>query len=340
MQKLKSVKLKNIIRPLTMILIASLLLIYSSYAWIRRQWEPELVGDGIKIATGDSLAFIFDESAPEFGTSLNNMLGMNNFTFKSVSNATGESNTFVALQYDYKGVGYERYNVLDENDLANATTANSAIWTDLGRQHGYVELTFNLLSSSSSENAVSNVYIDPSSVIKVAEGSNYEVDPSLSVRISISFTTGETNADGTPVKETIIFASDNRLSDTKYSLSGKQKGVKVETLEGYVPIYAVEGQERCYGGDKDAEITTFTLANYPESSFDVFQATEELHHLSEYDGTNENYLFSMPVNTQKEITVRIWLEGTDPYCTDAISGNELDLLLKFAATTTTQNTTE
>lgn len=52
---------------------------------------------------------------------------------------------------------------------------------------------------------------------------------------------------------------------------------------------------------------------------------------------NDNAMFSLRENVNKPIVVRIWLEGTDEACTDAVQAAEYQIQLRFEATDENNN---
>ena len=45
--------------------------------------------------------------------------------------------------------------------------------------------------------------------------------------------------------------------------------------------------------------------------------------------TEDNAMFSLKEGTDKEIKVHIWMEGTDPACTDELRGSDYSIRLRF-----------
>ncbi len=357
MQKFKNIKLKTIIRPLAMILSIAVLLVYGTYSWVRRQWTPTIEQSGIKIATGDSLSFMFDDSVSGFQTSLNALLGMENFVLKSVSNATGESDHFFTLEPDAKGVGYERYSHINKDKLINGTEGytQSQIYMELGKQYGYVEITFKIYSPEG--NADRYVYIDttgneeklPSHISNSASSADIadgEPNPEYAIRVSMTW-----DEDGE--EKTVIFANDGRV-DAKDSEGNimLHKAVTNEIIEGHGTYgYIADTELRCEmdennevrrdenGDPIERENFTITLSDGP-SEKDAFRETT-LQKLSAYNGeTEESCLFALGAGQFKEVTVRVWLEGVDKNCVNSIAGRELDLLLRFASKTFSEETEE
>ncbi len=333
MQEDQRAKLKSIIRPLAMLLITSMLLVYGTFAWVRRQWTPSLEQSGIKISTGDSLSFMFDENTYGFSTSLNSMLGMEEFVLKSVSNSSGKSEDFFTLQHSHLGVGHEKYDLITKSDLVNSDVEQGQDYTELGKQYGYAELVFKIYASGSSGEQY--VYLNPASYIANAQSfidSNEDasINPAMSLRISLTWTEGEESE--TPTTQTVIFASDERVD-----ADPRHKGVTNQLFPG-TTNYVADGQKRCqYDGDdlvldfygNPIEATVLTMPD--SSTFPAF-AYSDLNKLSAYNGaTAENCLFTLAGGEFKEVTVRIWLEGTDDHCVNEIAGKELDLLLTFSA---------
>ena len=49
--------------------------------------------------------------------------------------------------------------------------------------------------------------------------------------------------------------------------------------------------------------------------------------------TDTNTMFSLKKETDKAIQVHIWMEGTDPACTDSLKSADYAILLRFTGTT-------
>ena len=87
--------------------------------------------------------------------------------------------------------------------------------------------------------------------------------------------------------------------------------------------------------------------------YKVVEPSDHYKTISDFDGgdydENGNFinrrtdqtLFSLASGegnaTKKWVTVRIWAEGSDPNCTDKISGAEIDIKLKFSSFTITNS---
>ena len=44
---------------------------------------------------------------------------------------------------------------------------------------------------------------------------------------------------------------------------------------------------------------------------------------------NDNAMFSLKEGVNKEVKVHIWMEGTDPACTDEVKGSDYSIRLRL-----------
>ena len=86
-----------------------------------------------------------------------------------------------------------------------------------------------------------------------------------------------------------------------------------------------EGHNVVEPSDHFKEISEFDGGTYDENGILISRDTDQtLFSLTSGDNT-----------TKRWVTVRIWAEGSDPNCTDKISGAQIDLKLKFSSFTIT-----
>ena len=105
----------SIIRHIAMLTAIVILLTGISYSWIRREWTPSIEQSNIKIITGGALVFQMGEgSGFKDSETINEILGIENFELKPVSNCTGESDDFFTLNFN-DDLGWEKYIHLDRN---------------------------------------------------------------------------------------------------------------------------------------------------------------------------------------------------------------------------------
>lgn len=308
----KTVNWVKILRPIALSLVLVFLLSYATYAWMKRDWTPSIHQENVKIVAGSSLTFIFQDKEID-DIPVNTLLNMPEFTFKSVSNATGNSNTFFNLNYGTQGEIFDTFNYLDEIDIISEYDVYDNKYTALGRSAGYIELRFLIASGTEGEAYDKRIYLDKDSHINGTTDANAaqtELNQQAAEAIRISITVHENDEEA---EKTFIYAKSTNI----------QRGITDKYIEG--EGYAADGAPR-YNRDTGKEETTITnkylaepiplIKESPAKTFDEFEAEE---------------LFILKKGEQRAVTVRIWLEGVDPNCKDAIAGSALDLLLQFTA---------
>ena len=310
-------------RPTLLLLTALILFTYVSFAWLRREWTPYVEQSNITIATGGSLVFEFEgESGASTGKSINEILGLTKeFVLKPVSSQNGGADSFFTLDLQH-GAGLETYRHLDVSDYQNDPIK-------MGIENGYIEFQMMLYSPDSS-NTIRYVYIHPESHIRFSEGGEAEqADAIKCIRMSVTL-----NSSG----ETWIFGADGVTAHS---------GVNA-VYDDVNQRYVMDGVNYYlnYNGDNVAQSEIMTTWE----EYDVVAPSDHFKEISEFDGGeyDENGtlvsrdpsqtlfpLTSGDNTTKRWITVRIWAEGSDPHCTDKISGAQIDLKLKFSSFTVT-----
>jgi hypothetical protein len=226
----KKINWIRIIRPIAFALVLVFLLSYATYAWMKRDWRPKIHQENVRIVAGSSLTFIFKEDNID-DIPINDLLGMNEFTFKSVSNATGKSEHFFNLNYGTQGELYDTFNHLGFEDIVAEFDKYDNRYTAIGRSCGYIELTFKIASPANGELYDKNIYLTDSYISGV-EVDGDAVTTALNAKaaeaIRLSITLHETEKDA---EATIIFAK----SATTH------KGINNAEIGG---IYMADGVER------------------------------------------------------------------------------------------------
>ena len=300
---------QKIIRPIALCLALIFLLSCATYAWMKRDWHATIEEEGVKIVAGASLTFLFDDNTVET-TNINKLLGLgeDTFVFKSVSNCSGQSEDFFALDYSMMGPNYDTLNkLLLEEELSEEERNGSAPYTMLGKKYGYLDLTFTI---GSADNNTKEIYFDAASCIEpsgaLAAG---EIDPSKAIRMSLTVYDGDTQ------EVHYIFTNNGST----------HSGINNEYANGHG--YLANGA-RLYsdGGEKMTNFYHSVLKEeYPLNKSPLADSVKN------FSDWGEGTLFTISNGQQKTIKVRIWLEGEDANCVDDIAGDELNLLLKFAA---------
>lgn len=301
----KKVNWFRTIRPIALVLVLVLILSYSTYAWMKRDWTPTLHQEGVRIVAGSSLVFLFEEDEIT-DRPINELEGMGDFVFKSVSNCSGKSDDFFALNYSPKGEYYDTFKHLSPDELSDEDKGSSAPYMILGKKYGYVELEFKVRAAAGDTEKDKYIKLHSDSHIGAAtEGNVLDTNAVNAMRISI------TVPDGNGATKTIVF-----------SPNGTHEGITNAHEEGVG--YVADGVSR-YVFDANGTPTLATKVR----DYDIVENKAIVDTLPMAD---DDYLFKLVKGTTETITVRIWLEGEDDYCTDEkILGAKLDILLKFTA---------
>ena len=309
----KKINWIRIIRPIAFALVLVFLLSYATYAWMKRDWKPKIHQENVRIVAGSSLTFIFQEDNID-DIPINDLLGMNEFTFKSVSNATGKSEHFFNLNYGTQGEIYDTFNHLGFEDIVSDFDKYDNRYTALGRSCGYIELTFKIASAAEGEVYDKNIYlvnsyIDGVEVAGNADATNLNKKAAEAIRLSITL-----HETATEAESTIIFAK----------TATTHKGINNAEIGG---IYMADGVERYDRTKNPPELQTQIQNVHLAEPISLTKTTT----IKTFSSFSTDPLFVLEKGTQRTITVRIWLEGEDPNCTNDIADSALNLLLQFSA---------
>ena len=290
----KKVNWLRIVRPMAIALVLIILLSYATYAWLKRDWSPEILQSDMRIIAGSGLTFQFEDGDNIDSANINDLLGLETIELKSVSSCSGKSEDFFALEYGLTGDALKKLDPdddLDPEEIA-ALTNEEGKYTLLGKKYGYVDLTFTV---SADVNNMSDqiVYLGDSSKIEITyvpEDSTHVPLNAMRVSITVDGVTRvflpSTNGES-PVRE-------NHTGITNSYVDGKGYTADGISLE--------DAQTR----HKEAKI------------FNSF-----------FKGKDP--LFKIAPGEQKKVNVCIWLEGVDEDCQDDVAGSALDLLIEFTA---------
>ena len=313
----KKINWMRVLRPTALALVLLFLLSYATYAWMKRDWTPKIHQENVKIVAGSSLTFIYGEDEID-DIAVNELLGEENFVFKSVSNCSGYSDDFFALDYSTQGQYYDTFKKISLSELTTEQQALTTKYTELGKKYGYVELTFHIASATEGEVYDKEIYLADSFINGVAvEGDDVTTARNAraaeAVRISITV-----HATDTLPETNTIFA---RTATT-------HTGITNLHVDGYG--YVANGASRYDRTVNPPKLATTVVFNVNAASRE-----EDLKITSTGIKTFADFatdpLFVLEKGTKRAITVRIWLEGEDANCEDDIADSALDLLLQFSA---------
>lgn len=328
------IKWSRVIRPMAMSLVLVFLLSYATFAWMKRDWTPTLTQENVKIIAGSSLTFVYidpdkDENNYDISTaSVNSLLGIKNFAFKSVSNSTGKSDDFFGLRYG-TSPDLDAFDYLDvANDVSKDNDVYGNKYTALGLTHGYIEMKFKV-SADIDIDKKQGIYLDSSSMISGVDPQNANhTKAANAMRVSVTIHAAEGEAD----KE-YVFAK----ADTVHNgiMADYRDGV------GHVAHGKYKSEQDKYMGAEPITVVALDKLKYNAEDPNALDYAEEYYffNVNETTGDSDVFLFDLAGKTEREITVRIWLEGTDSDCTDEISDSALNLFLKFTAGPSKDNLT-
>lgn len=305
----KKINWLKTVRPLALILVLVFLLTCATYAWMKRDWSRSVKQDNIKIQAGSSLKFIFDGEEKN-DVSINELLDLKSFEFRSVSNCTGKKNDFFYLNFGSIGKGDDKFLKL------TAPTEDED--TSFAAKNGYLVLNFTVAVDFNEGGTESDVFIDAASYIRATltagEGNSYNERAAKAVRLSVT-------VDG----ETKVFANNNQVLATDFTSEEIKKGVDY-SLDAITNAQK-DGKYLADGVKRYDEVEgTYIEKNYIDTTPLKKDAVPDV-----LGGSEIKVCTLDEANPEKDITVCIWLEGEDPRCEDYIAGSALDLLLKFSA---------
>ena len=318
----------KIARPIALALVLVFLLSCATYAWMKRDWTPSIHQDNVKIVAGSSLTFLYNGESKE-DIQLNTLIGKEDFTYKSVSCATGKSEDFFALEYSTKGKYEDTLKKLALSEASDNTQSVDMQYTSLGLENGYIDITFHIQSASADEGSMydQTIYLHKDLHIDAAQ-SYYEngiendyapeqiaLNQKAAEAMRVSITTYK--ADGTH-DTTFIFTKSQNSHTGITSNDGSKDGLSYYVAHG-APLYEAPGKPATeIKIPVDGVLKTFPL--------------KETNGATKLDDAGSLELLTIKPGETRAITVRIWLEGEDPLCQDEIAGTALDILIKFTAT--------
>lgn len=305
-------KTVSMIKILSLMLVLVFLLAYVSFSWIKREWSPKISQDNISIATSGALVFQFTENGNEVTTnkSVNEILGVNDFALRPVSSSSGKAGEFFTLEHG-KEVGEEQFKHL--NFISEGYASESA----LGIRYGYIVLNFKLmLSTLEGDEARRFIFLNPNSKI---ESTSEGQDVTSAIRISIF-------SEQAGIEPIIVSTETAKMQDSVGVNTAKRgDGSFIADGERLFDTYVPDGEQ--IRNEKS------------ESGVDLLKK-QTIRTLEECDGetstgefAQSEALFAIDPHSSVNITVCIWLEGEDPLCNDAITEDQISLLLQFSAKT-------
>lgn len=279
----------------------------ATYAWVARSWTPTLEYGEINIATSGAIVIQIDDKDGVTGAyneiNLNDLMDVHSFALKQVSSSNGRN----FLGADFNPV----------------LSGKSPIYsTDVSGK--YIETKFNLVAqkyNSDELTNIKNVFIHPDSKLTYNPLTTYEEDPETGSVVAIeddSFNVEKAirvSIDVQGIENPFIFCADRDDLDAKDGI-----------FDG---LYAVDTSEFGIKNSENKDIFVDYNTDDEKLNSKVL-SSQQCYSFSFFDGSSPTKtLFQINEKVPLRVTVRIWLEGCDPYCVDEIAGKSFSLLLKF-----------
>ncbi len=293
------------------------LLSVASYSWVARNWTPSLTHNKIAITTSGSLMMEIDSSLYN-SVDLSDGYYEEGFNFSQVSTCNGTK--FFAANFASENPYY--------TELAD---------TDTGR---YINFDFVLRTQASAGGTDDGkyVFIHPDTWISDKyddasyTGSEPSARPAKAIRIAITVKDSMGN-----YVTTILSRSSSQqfvngqlvdLNSTVVDAAASDANRK--------PIYTdytgTAGQNYTINTESHEKQTAQGL-HYYHGGRTSYDGNADNDRTNDYDFTldTSRVLFTIDPGESKEVNVKIWLEGGDSNCTDAISKEVVGVILKFDA---------
>lgn len=270
------------------------MLIAFTYTWVSRNWTPSIKLDDLNIESAGSLVISIQGDDVTSSVSLNEIIGLNSFTFRQVSSQDGA--TFLRKDFTdtLKGLPAKFYKINEGETYTG----------------DYIETEFFLELDDSLETA-KYIFIHPETYISYDKNTTTGADVNEAIRISLSYERKLITESGTKVVTggPFILADvedDREVYSELYKAVAPDANGKTDddpTALGYQTVYGLHYFD--YG------------RNYYEGDDYAFSKDED------------RVLFRIEPGETVTVTMRIWLEGEDENCVNEIAGKKFGMFLKF-----------
>ena len=290
------------------------MLIAFTYTWVSRNWTPSITSDDINIASSGALviSILSDTSAVHTEVSLNDVVGLevnNGFTFKQVSSQDGVNFFWKDFSPTVTGEDPALFYKVTNNDI---------------HKKDYIDTRFCLKLDDSLETST-YIFIHPETVINYINENVDAPDLDKAIRISLTFDKEIVTESGTQtVTETVILGN---LEDNSGVINA-QSGTEFNDL--YMAVLSdADGKtdEPDSGALGHQVVYGLQYFNCGRTSFNMDDPFDESNYNFKRDASKA--LFTLNPGELKWVEMRIWLEGQDENCVEAIAGEKFNLVLKF-----------
>ncbi len=330
-----------------------------TYSWLKREWSPSVSQEGIRIQASSALAIRLDGSDASLKEiNLKETLGEDVVNLQQISNCTGQSNDFFRVD----ALGDIKTGIIQHVDIPEKHD------NSFSKTFGYVEIRFLLLGSPTAmeeqevflagtryftdengeierdENGTPKIKDVGSFIRKPASAPNDETTNALykkllgAIRVSITVegllsNTGENITEDYGVYKTYCFMGGDMYKEDGKTLRTHAGITNSKNEDGSFTahnqyLYTTSGEQSVINSAYLKSIDK----NQKDESQRLFRNFGNFVNRDNGDGTvtaNETTLFTLGTSSNRYITMRIWLEGSDEGCIQEISGLAFDLNLQF-----------
>lgn len=290
------------------------MLVAFTYTWVSRNWTPSIKSDEIQIASAGALVIsvLSDTSAVHTEVSLNDVVGLevdNAFLFKQVSSQDGVNFFWKDFSPTVSGDFPAEFYRIGNTDI---------------HKNDYIDTRFCLKLDDSLETS-KYIFIHPETVINYIKDQVDDPDVSKAIRISLTYDKDIVTDSGTQtVTETVILGN---LDDNDSVMNAKDDN---ETNDAYMAVLPdADGKTDAPGSGAIGHQVVYGLHYFDcgRTTFDMEDPFNEGNYNFKRDESKA--LFTLNPGEMKWVEMRIWLEGQDENCVEAIAGEKFDLVLKF-----------
>ena len=290
------------------------MLVAFTYTWVSRNWTPSIKSDEIQITSAGALVIsvLSDTSAVHTEVSLNEVVGLevdNAFLFKQVSSQDGVNFFWKDFSPTVSGDFPAEFYRIGNTDI---------------HKKDYIDTRFCLKLDDSLETS-KYIFIHPETVINYIKDQVDDPDVSKAIRISLTYDKDIVTDSGTQtVTETVILGN---LDDNDSVMNAKDDN---ETNDAYMAVLPdADGKTDAPGSGAIGHQVVYGLHYFDcgRTTFDMEDPFNEGNYNFKRDESKA--LFTLNPGEMKWVEMRIWLEGQDENCVEAIAGEKFDLVLKF-----------
>lgn len=306
-------KLRRVISAVMAVWLCVMLVAFT-YTWVSRNWTPSIVADDIGIASSGALviSILSDTSAVHTEVSLNDVVGLevnNGFVFKQVSSQDGVNFFWKDFSPTVAGDYPALFHRIDSTD---------------SHKKDYIDTRF-CLKLDDGLTTSKYIFIHPETVINYIKDQVEDPDVAKAIRISLTYEKDIVTDAGTQVvTETVILGN---LDENDQVINAQNSTEFNANYQAVLSDADGKTDEATSGALGYQTVHGLQYYNCGRTTFDMDKPFAESNYNFKRDPNKA--LFTLNPGEQKWVDMRIWLEGQDENCVEAIAGEKFNLVLKF-----------